>query len=195
MNMTLSSIHPPQIDRSWTLFLDRDGVINVETPGTYVTSWNEFVFCDGALDALRSLGEIFGRIVVVTNQRGVGRGIMSMDDLKDISARMTTAVTGNGGRIDRIYACTAVDDSDRNRKPNTGMAIQAHEDFPEIDFHRSIMVGNSITDMEFGKRAAMHTVFLTTKHEPYPLPHDLIDEQYPSLASWAKTLMPAELVG
>lgn len=195
MNMTLSNISPAQIDKSWTLFLDRDGVINVETPGTYITSWSEFVFCDGALDALRSLSELFGRIVVVTNQRGVGRGVMSMDDLKDISARMTAAITDKGGRIDRIYACTAVDDSDHNRKPNIGMAIQAHEDFPEIDFHHSVIVGNSITDMEFGKRAAMRTVFLTTKHEPYLLPHDLIDEQYPSLAAWAKSLAPAELVG
>lgn len=68
------------------------------------------------------------------------------------------------------------------------MAVQAREDFPEIDFRRSVMVGNSMSDMEFGKRMAMHTVFLTTKHEPYILPHDLIDEQYSSLDQWAKSL-------
>lgn len=184
-----------QVDKSWTLFLDRDGVINDEMVGSYITSWEEFRFCDGALEALKNLNEIFGNIVVVTNQRGVGRGIMSFESLKDISSHMTSEVEANGGRIDKVYACTAVADTDHNRKPNTGMASQAREDFPQIDFKRSVMVGNSLSDMEFGKRMAMHTVFLTTKHAPHQLPHDLIDEQYPSLLAWAKTLKVAEVVG
>ncbi|RYZ56221.1 MAG: HAD-IIIA family hydrolase [Sphingobacteriales bacterium] len=184
-----------QIDKNWTLFLDRDGVINVECIGSYITEWSEFQFCDGALDALRSLSELFGTVVVVSNQRGVGRGIMSIDDLKVISVNMTREVEAAGGRIDRVYAATAVNTEDHNRKPNTGMAMQAKEDFPMIDFKRSVMVGNAVSDMEFGKRLAMHTVFLTTKHEPFELPHDLIDEQYPSLQAWAHTLKAAEVVG
>ena len=183
----------PQIDKSWTLFLDRDGVINVENPGTYVTTWEEFIFCDGAKDALAMLNEVFGNIVIVTNQRGVGRGIMTMETLKEISTNMKTEIRAGGGRIDRIYACTAVEDTDHNRKPNTGMALQAKEDFPEIDFKRSIIVGNSLSDMEFGKRLAMYTVFLTTKHEPYPMPNDLINEQFPSLKDWAMTLATASV--
>jgi len=178
----------PTIDKNWTLFLDRDGVVNVENVGSYVTEWSEFKFCDGVLYSLKELTEIFGRIVVVTNQRGVGRGIMTRDALKEINVNMTAEIRGSGGRLDRIYACTAVEDSDHNRKPNTGMGKQAREDFPEIDFKRSVMVGNSVSDMEFGKRLAMHTVFLTTKHEPFPLPNDLIDEQYDSLKSWTRTL-------
>jgi histidinol-phosphate phosphatase family protein len=180
-----------QPDRSWTLFLDRDGVINEEIVGSYITTADEFKFCDGALQALNVLGGIFGTIVVVTNQRGVGRGIMSMEVLKEINNGMSAAISTAGGRIDRIYSCTAVNDADHNRKPNTGMALQAKEDFPEIDFKKSIIVGNSISDMEFGKRMAMHTVFLTTKHEPFELPNDLIDEQYSSLLSWANTLKVA----
>ncbi len=182
---------PAQVDKTWTLFLDRDGVVNVENVGFYVTNWNEFNFCEGALEALSYLNSIFGRIVIVTNQRGVGRGVMTREDLKDINLNTVEAVAAAGGRIDKIYACTAVDDNDHNRKPNTGMAIQAREDFPEIDFKHSVMVGNSMSDMEFGKRMAMHTVFLTTKHEAYSLPHDMIDEQYPGLLAWAKTLKPA----
>ncbi|MBA3828266.1 MAG: HAD-IIIA family hydrolase [Taibaiella sp.] len=182
-----------QVDKSWTLFLDRDGVVNVETVGSYITNWNEFTFSEGALNALESLSEIFGNIVVVSNQRGVGRGIMTFETLKDINTRMVTEVANIGGRIDKVYSCTAVGDEDHNRKPNTGMALQAREDFPEIDFHKSVMVGNSVTDMEFGKRLAMHTVFLTTKHEPFDLPNDLIDEQYASLQAWAATLKAAEL--
>lgn len=182
-----------QIDSSWTLFLDRDGVINEENIGSYVTNWDEFTFYKGSLDALRQLGELFGRIVVVTNQRGVGKGIMNIDDLKNIHQNMAGQVMSEGGRIDKVYACTALDDNDHNRKPNTGMATQAKEDFPEIDFKRSVMVGNNISDMEFGKRMGMHTVFLTSVRKPYELPHDLIDEQYPSLQFWVKSLM-AQLV-
>lgn len=184
-----------QVDNSWTLFLDRDGVINVESVGSYITSWNEFVFHDGVLSSLKTLGNLFGKIVVVTNQRGVGRGIMGLDALKDISAHMVQAVANAGGRIDKVYTCTAVNDNDHNRKPNTGMGLQAREDFPAIDFKKSVMVGNSMSDMEFGKRLGMHTVFLTTKHAPYALPHDFIDEQYPTLERWVQHLTTPELVG
>ncbi len=182
------------VDKTWTLFLDRDGVVNEEIVGSYVTNWEEFKFCEGVPEALKQLQEIFGRIVVVTNQRGVGRGIMELSALKDINIKMTDAIEAAGGRLDKIYACTAVADDDHNRKPNTGMALQAREDFPEIDFKRSVMVGNSMSDMEFGKRVGMYTVFLTTKHDPYELPHDFINEQYDSLLAWAKTLKAAELV-
>ena len=185
----------PEIDQNWTLFLDRDGVINVESVGSYITSWSEFKFHDGALDALRSLSHVFGSIIVVSNQRGVGRGIMTMESLREINASMRTAIAENGGRVDKVYAATAVLDEDHNRKPNTGMALQAQEDFPAIDFKRSVMVGNSLSDMEFGKRLSMHTVFLTTKHEPFTLPHDLIDEQFASLQAWATRLIPAQMVG
>ena len=178
-----------QPDKSWTLFLDRDGVINVESIGSYITDWNEFTFCEGTPEAMQLLSELFGHIVVVSNQRGVGKGIMTMDALKQINQNMSNAVVTAGGRIDRVYCATSTSDTDHNRKPNSGMALQAKEDFPEIDFKKSIMVGNSISDMEFGKRLAMHTVFLTTKHEPYELPHDMIDEQHSSLLSWAKSLL------
>ncbi len=185
----------PEIDKSWTLFLDRDGVINVESVGSYITNWSEFDFHDGALEAIQSLSRLFSTIVVVSNQRGVGRGIMSMDALHDISNNMRNAVAEFGGHIDKVYNCTAINDEDRNRKPNTGMGLQAQEDFPTIDFKKSIMVGNSMSDMEFGKKLSMQTIFLTTKHEPVSLPHDLIDEQYPSLLAWARKMAPAEMVG
>jgi D-glycero-D-manno-heptose 1,7-bisphosphate phosphatase len=183
----------PDIDKNWTLFLDRDGVINVESVGSYITSWEEFQFHEGVPEALQALSEVFNTIVVVSNQRGVGRGIMTMEALREINNNMCAEIAEHGGRIDKVYSCIAVSDNDHNRKPNTGMALQAHEDFPSIDFRHSVMVGNSMSDMEFGKRMAMHTVFLTTKHDPVELPHDLIDEQYPSLQSWANSLVSKRL--
>jgi len=192
--MSTFNIQAP-IDKSWTLFLDRDGVINIENVGSYITDWKDFSFCEGALEALRHLSEVFGTIVIVSNQRGVGRGIMTLDSLKEISTNMVNAIGEAGGRIDKVYAATSIHEDDHNRKPNSGMAMQAKEDFPMIDFRRSVMVGNAMLDMEFGKRLAMHTVFITTKHDPVQLPHDLIDEQYPSLFAWAKSLTAAEMVG
>ncbi len=185
--------HKPEIDNSWTLFLDRDGVINVESVGSYVTNWDEFEFLEGAQEALSNLNHMFGNIVVVTNQRGVGKGIMTKETLKSIHRNMMDSVQEQGGRIDKVYSCTALSDEDHNRKPNVGMGYQAKEDFPEIDFKKSIMIGNSMSDMEFGKRLSMHTVFITTKHE-FELPHDMIDEQYQSLLSWSKTLASAVIL-
>ena len=120
---------------------------------------------------------------------------MSMEALREINRNMRAAIQESGGRVDKIYAATAVTDDDHNRKPNTGMGLQAQEDFSEIDFKKSVMIGNSISDMEFGKRLSMYNVFLTTKHEPFSLPNDLIDEQFSSLYDWASRLITAELVG
>jgi histidinol-phosphate phosphatase family protein len=183
-----SAINMQAPDKEWTLFLDRDGVVNKEIVGSYVTTPAEFEFCPGVPEALASLSEIFGKIIIVTNQRGVGRGLMSLDTLREIHHQMRETIEAAGGRIDKIYVATAVDNDDHNRKPNVGMALQAKEDFPQIDFRKSIVVGNSLSDMEFGKKLAMHTVFVTTKHGPYELPHDLIDVQFSSLQQWTQSI-------
>ena len=143
------------------LLLDRDGVINVLRPGDYVKTWEEFVFCTGALEALRLLNPLFRRIVLVSNQRGVGRGRMSEADLEAIHARMMTCIQEAGGRIDRIYVCTATDDADPRRKPNTGMLDEVLADFPDIDLHRSLLAGDSLSDLEFARRAGIPAARIT----------------------------------
>ena len=142
------------------LLLDRDGVINVLRPNDYVKNIAEFVFCDGALEALRRLNPCFRRIVIVTNQRGVGRGLMTEADLAEIHDWMLARIREAGGRIDRIYVCTAVDPADPRRKPNPGMAREVRADFPDIDFARSILVGDSASDLEFARRAGIPAVCL-----------------------------------
>ena len=142
------------------LLLDRDGVINVLRPNDYVKTVDEFVFCDGALEALRRLNPCFRRIVIVTNQRGVGRGLMTETDLAEIHDWMLARIREAGGRIDRIYVCTAVDPADPRRKPNPGMAREVRADFPDVDFARSILVGDSASDLEFAHRAGIPAVCL-----------------------------------
>ena len=143
------------------LLLDRDGVINVLRPGDYVKTFDEFVFCEGALEALRLLNPLFRRIVIVSNQRGVGRGRMTLEDLDAIHAWMCARIREKGGRIDRIYVCTATDDADPRRKPNTGMMDEVRADFPDIDPQRSLLAGDSASDLLFAKRVGIPAVRIT----------------------------------
>ncbi|MCC8087702.1 MAG: HAD family hydrolase [Rikenellaceae bacterium] len=147
------------------LFLDRDGVINVHRQDDYVKTWKEFAFEEGVLDALSILGKFFDKIIIVTNQRGVGRGIMSEEELLSIHEKMCESIASHGGRIDAIYYCTDTDSTSPNRKPNTGMGLQAKRDFPKIDFARSYMAGDSHSDMEFGKRLGMKTILISKDSE------------------------------
>jgi D-glycero-D-manno-heptose 1,7-bisphosphate phosphatase len=149
-------------DSSWTLFLDRDGVINIHLPNDYVKHPHEFTFNDGVCEALRDLSHIFGRIVVVTNQRGISRGIMTVTDLQRVHRYMLDEIHAAGGRIDGIYFCPH--DTDANcicRKPKTGLALQAKEMYPDIDFSKSIIVGDSVSDMMFGKNCGMILAYVS----------------------------------
>ncbi len=150
------------IDTSWTLFLDRDGVINKKLENDYVKHWIEFEFLEGTFEALKKLGGIFGKIVVVTNQQGIGKGLYRTEDLELIHKNMLYEVAYYDGRIDKVYFSPYLEKENHpTRKPGTGMALQAQRDFPQIDFKRSIIVGDSRSDMEFGKRCGMKTVFIT----------------------------------
>ena len=176
------------VDRHWTLFLDRDGVINEEKEDSYIFHYGEFRFYDQVKEALRIFASVFGRIVVVTNQRGVGRGLMSAEELEIIHDKMLAEVVLAGGRIDRIYYADSLDDTHPHRKPNPGMALAAQADFPEIDLRRALMVGNNLSDMEFGRNAGMYTIYLHTTHPDQPLPHPAIDLAFNSLYDFAKHL-------
>lgn len=152
-----------KVDKSWTLFLDRDGVINKELPGDYVKRLDEFIFEPGAVEAIAVLSKLFGAIYIVTNQRGVGIGVMTEDDLHTIHSEMQKEIERAGGKIDGIYYCIDADRKSPMRKPRPGMALKAKVEHPEIDFSKTIMAGNSASDMEFGRAAGITTVFIDDK--------------------------------
>lgn len=179
------------VNKDWTLFLDRDGVINVDKPGSYIFHPDEFVFLPGLPDGFRTLKGKFGTCVVVTNQRGTGRGLMTEDTLHAIHDKMRNAIKTAGGQIDAVYYSTAVDNHYPTRKPNPGMALQAMKDNPAIDITRSVMVGNNISDMKFGRNAGMFTVFVKTTIPDVKYPHPDIDLCYDSLADFIKALAEA----
>ncbi len=166
-----------------TLFLDRDGVINHEPPAAqrYVNNWSQFQFYPDSLRALQIMATLFQTIVVTTNQRGVFTGSTPLEELHRIHANMTKAITESGGRIDKIYYAADGDRSSLYRKPNNGMALQAKQDFPAIEFIHSIMIGNNITDMQFGRNLGMKTILLTTTQPVANVDPALYDFHFSSL--------------
>ena len=177
------------IDKSWAMFLDRDGVINNRIIDDYIKRWEDFKFIDGVLEAMQKLSLIFGKILIVTNQQGIDKGLMTENDLNKVHAKMIEIINKNGGRIDKIYFSPYLE-KDKNvyRKPGIGMALQAKNDFPSIDFTKSIMVGDSITDMQFGKNAGMLTVFISGDSDQIIQNQELIDFRFKDLYSFAETI-------
>jgi D-glycero-D-manno-heptose 1,7-bisphosphate phosphatase len=177
-----------EIDKSWTLFLDRDGVINQEKYQDYVYKYHEFIFYEGVPEAIKTLSDRFGHVIITTNQRGVGRGLMTEADLLDIHTNMVQDLERAGGRIDKIYYCVADDKTHPCRKPNPGMIFQAQADYPDINLKRSLIVGNNMSDMEFGRNAGIYTVFVKTTNPEQALPHPAIDLVFNGLPDFAKAL-------
>lgn len=178
------------INKDWTLFLDRDGVINQRIPGRYVTNWAEFQFNKGAVDAIAQFTKLFGKIIVVTNQQGIDKGIMTATQLEDLHQQMCAAILEKSGRLDRVYYSPKLATTNPIcRKPNTGMAFQAQKDFPSIDFQQSMMVGDSISDIEFGQRLGMKTVLIEGKKEEYEASRSIqVDYRFDSLWDLAQSM-------
>jgi D-glycero-D-manno-heptose 1,7-bisphosphate phosphatase len=182
------AINLSKIDSTWTLFLDRDGVINHEKHLDYIHTWDEFVFYDSVKKAIAIFAKIFNRIIVVTNQKGVGKGVTKLHYLQLIHKNMVAEIEAAGGRIDAVYFCADMEDDSPNRKPNTGMGLQAAKHFPEIDLSKAIMVGNTISDMKFGRNLGVKTIFLPTTRPEVDLNDKHIDAVYDSLIAFANEL-------
>lgn len=174
-----------QIDNTWTLFLDRDGVINHEKHLDYIHTWDEFTFYEGVKEAIAIFAKTFNRIIVVTNQKGVGKGVTKLEDLNLIHKNMIAAIEEKGGRIDALYFCPDLDSDSPNRKPNPGMGLQAAQDFADIDLDKAIMIGNTISDMQFGRNLGVQTIFLPTTRPEVDLNDEPIDAVYNSLLDFA----------
>jgi histidinol-phosphate phosphatase family protein len=177
------------ISDRWTLFLDRDGVINQRLVDNYVQRPEDFHFTDGSPEAIRIFARHFAKVFVVTNQQGIGKGLMTEAELAEIHKLMLSNIEKAGGRIDKVYHCPGLQkDRPLCRKPRIGMALVARRDFPEIRFTKSIMAGDTKSDMIFGKRLKMKTVLINPKNDlacKYP---ELVDFWFPSLIHFAREI-------
>ena len=178
-----------KIEKGWSLFLDRDGVINTRIADDYVVRLEQFSFIPGVLDAFRHMSVFFSRIVVVSNQQGIGKGLMTETTLNVLHKHMISEVEHAGGRIDKVYFCPDLRESRSfMRKPIVGMGLLARKDFPDIRWANSIMVGDSISDMRFGKRLGMLTVFISEDLDKVRDYADLIDQAFPNLYKLSESL-------
>lgn len=154
-----------RVGREWprrvAVFLDRDGVIN-ENRAEYVRSWEQVRFLDGSLDALRALATTPLRTVIVSNQSGIGRGVMTAAQVEDINARLVAAIRAAGGRIDGVYVCPHRPDEECNcRKPRPGLLLQAAADLG-LSPRRSYFVGDHRTDLYAAWAAGAQAVLVRT---------------------------------
>jgi len=145
----------PAIDPSWTLFLDRDGVLNRRIEGDYVRTVARLEILPGVPEAVAKLAQRFRHVLVVTNQRGVARGLIHPAELDRIHARLKQVL-----RVDAIYVCPHEAGICDCRKPKIGLALQAKRDYPDIDLRRALMIGDSESDMAFARGADMHGVLV-----------------------------------
>lgn len=151
------------LQRPSFLFLDRDGVINQRLENDYVKSWETFHFLPGVLTALELLKNHFDRVFIVTNQQGLGKGLMTKAQLDLIHDNMLKVIKSNGGKIDKVYFCPDLAVKPGNcRKPSPFMALQAQKEFPELRFENAVMVGDTSSDIAFGKNLSMQTVLIAS---------------------------------
>ena len=144
-------------------FLDRDGVVNRKAQEhEYIKTWSEFHFCDKSINGIRLLNKAGYKVIIVTNQRGIARKIMSKKDLEQIHDEMLAVIRKNGAEINAIYYCPHDIGECNCRKPNIGMFLQAEKDF-NIDKEKSFIIGDSISDMDAGEKYGIKNFLLNEK--------------------------------
>ena len=173
-----------------TLFLDRDGVINRKMPeGAYVERPAQFEFLPGAVEALRRLRAAGIKLIVVTNQRGVALGSMSLADVDAIHARMREALARAGGDVDAVYVCPHEAGTCDCRKPDLGLFQRALRDDPTIDLAEAAVVGDSASDILAGNRLGCPAYLIAAPERAAAIraahPELLIASSAPSLEAWA----------
>lgn len=178
-----------------TIFLDRDGVINVPTgiPHAYVTSWKEFHFLPGVAEAIRTLNGLGYRVVVATNQRGIARGALTRLELDRIHDRMLAVLENDGAHIDKVYVCPH-EGGCACRKPEPGLLVQADADCP-AEKAKSFMVGDSDSDIEAGRRFGVRTVRIAARDGDACDNDETIqaDYQFADLLGFATALRKGEI--
>jgi D-glycero-D-manno-heptose 1,7-bisphosphate phosphatase len=143
------------------IFLDRDGVI-CENRSDHVKSWREFRFLPGVKESIAALSRLGLPLIVVTNQAGIGRGIVSANVVEDIHRRMVAELAAYGGRIDRVVYCPhRPGDKCYCRKPEPGMLLKVAEEMG-IDLSRSYSIGDAAADLMAGQRVGCQTFLVLT---------------------------------
>jgi len=141
------------------IFLDRDGVI-IENRTAYIRSWDDVHIFPQALNALARLQSSPYKIVIVTNQSVVGRGLISLQAAWEINRQLIAVIERAGGRIDQVYLCPHIpEDECTCRKPKPGLILQAAREL-SLDLSHSILIGDTLSDLQAGRLAGVKQVAL-----------------------------------
>ncbi len=144
-----------RVGREWCLFLDRDGVLNRQIVGDYVRTWGDFEWLPRASLALKMLAEWAPHVVVVTNQQGIGKGLMSAEDVAAIHQRLRAELAADGVLIDAFQVCPHLTSAECGcRKPRAGLVLDWLRQHPDSEPCLSIMVGDSQSDLELAHNVA-----------------------------------------
>jgi D-glycero-D-manno-heptose 1,7-bisphosphate phosphatase len=144
-----------------TVLLDRDGVLNRKLPeGEYVSAWEHFDLLPGVAEAIGKLKQAGLRVLVVSNQRGIALGLYRAEDVDRIHAQLQKELEAHGAQIDGFYFCPHDKGACNCRKPLPGLFQQAQAQFPDIQPESSVMIGDSLSDIEFGRNLGMTTIFI-----------------------------------
>ena len=150
------------------IFLDRDGVINQRVTNGYVTAWDQFRFIDGIDKAVAVMAGLGLPIIVVSNQACISKGLLSESRLEGITRRFVTVLESAGGRVDAVYYCPhKPDDLCGCRKPKPGLLEQASRDW-RIDLSQSVLVGDSISDLEAAAAVNCRAILFDPTRERAP---------------------------
>jgi len=169
-----------------TVFLDRDGVINRKMPeGQYVTGWQNFHLLPGVPQAVAKLNHANLRVIIVTNQRGIALGLYRAEDVEAIHSKLQLSLAESGAHIDGFYFCPHDKRECTCRKPGPGLFEQAKAQFPEITPETSLVIGDSLSDIEFGRNLGLKTIFIEgNKEHQKPGAHrglELADQHFADL--------------
>jgi D-glycero-D-manno-heptose 1,7-bisphosphate phosphatase len=143
------------------IFLDRDGVLNRKLPeGAYVSTWAQFQWLPGAVEAVARMTRAGWTVLVVTNQRGIALGRLTVAQLELIHDKMRADLEPQGARLGTFYYCPHDHGECHCRKPDTGLFEQAMQEFPPANAQNSVVIGDSLSDIQAGKRMGMKTIFI-----------------------------------
>lgn len=150
-----------------TIFLDRDGVINkCARPHYYISEWEDFEFLPGAIKGIKTLNDAGYLILLITNQRGVARGLFSLDDVKKLHQKMCEQIEKEGARINDIYICPHDKGECRCRKPDIGLLLQAEENWL-IDKNNSYFIGDCESDIIAGSSYGVSTILIGDSRDEF----------------------------
>lgn len=181
----------PKTPAEPTVFLDRDGVINRDSPD-YITTWDRFVFLPGSLEAIRRLTEAGRTVMIITNQSAVGRGMMDVATLEDMHRRLCREVAAQGGRIAAVFYCPHHPETGcACRKPRPGLIQEARRRY-DLDLGSAAMIGDSARDVQCGIRAGCGRTILVRsgRHDDLPrlkalgMPPDWVADDLAAAVEW-----------